>query len=317
MSRYATVQAVTAADEEPERSSWMPVDLTDALNNTDVPAPSILTRTDGCALLYPGRTHSFSGEPESCKSWAAVLACVQVLERGGRCLWVDYEDDDRGIVGRLRALGASDDAIVNGFVYLRPEEPLQTRDGRATAGEVDFAALITSTPFDLAIVDGVTEAMTTEGLDLMSNADVAVWMRRVPKRIANTTGAAVVVVDHLVKNREAQGRFAIGGQHKLAGLTGAAYKFEVRRPLARAIHDPVEGAVTVTVMKDRPGFVRGRAINGNVGVLELTSWPDGTLSAAIVPPGEAKGPDLHLVVERSPSTSTTTRAAPFEGPKKA
>jgi len=40
------------------------------------------------------------------------------------------------------------------------------------------------------------------------------------------TGAALVEVDHVAKNRETRGRFAIGGQQKLAGVA-VAYGVEV------------------------------------------------------------------------------------------
>ena len=87
---------------------------------------------------------------------------------------------------------------------------------------------------------------------------IAVWQRRLPKRIAST-GAAVGCVDHLSKNRDGQGRYAIGGQHKLAGVTGATYRFTVSKPLRRALSEPMTGRVTISVEKDRPGWVRARA----------------------------------------------------------
>jgi len=37
---------------------------------------------------------------------------------------------------------------------------------------------------------------------------------------AADTGAGVLMLDHVVKSEESRGRYAIGGQHKLAGLTG-------------------------------------------------------------------------------------------------
>jgi hypothetical protein len=49
-------------------------------------------------------------------------------------------------------------------------------------------------------------------------------------------------------------RFALGGQHKLAGLTGAAYKFTTAKFFTRATGtEPVVGRVIITVEKDRPG----------------------------------------------------------------
>ena len=279
-----------------ERSSWEPVDLTDALTGIDVPGPTMLARTDGVRLVYAGRTHQFAGESESCKTWAALLCVAQVLGQGGRVLWVDFEDDDRGIVSRLLSLSVPKYAIATMFTYVRPDEPLCNRHGVATAGNVAFGAVLED-DYDLAVVDGVTEAMTTEGLDLMSNADIATWSRRVPKRIATETGAAVIVIDHVTKSTEGRGRFAIGGQHKLAGLTGAAYTFDVLKRLSRAVGgEPVSGSVKSTVTKDRPGHVRGNAKGDTIGVLELTSYPDGGLTVNIVPAGEASTvPDIELL----------------------
>jgi hypothetical protein len=283
--------------DEGEVSTWTPVDLTDALEGIDVPGPTMLARTDGVKLIYAGRTHQFAGESESCKTWAALLCVAQVLHGGGFVLWVDFEDDDRGIVSRLLSLGVSKFSIFAQFTYIRPDEPLCTRHGQATAGNVAFGLALKARQYQLAVVDGVTEAMTTEGLDLMSNADIATWSRRVPKRITSENGAAVIVIDHVTKSTEGRGRFAIGGQHKLAGLTGAAYTFDVTKRLSRAVGgDPVEGSVKITVTKDRPGHVRGNAKGDTIGVLELTSYPDGGLTVKIVPAGEASTvPDIELL----------------------
>ncbi len=292
VGRYRNVATETA------QSSWAPIDLTDALAGHDVERPAMLCRTDGVALLYAARTHQFAGESESCKTWCALLVAAQTLNTAtGRVLWIDFEDDQHGIVARLRSLGVDPEAIRTRFVYLRPEEPLVARDGRATAGGVDFGQVLTE-PFDLAIIDGVTESMGNEGLDLMSNADVATWSRRLPKRIATATGAATASIDHVVKNAESRGRFAIGGQHKLAGLTGAAYRFDVVKRLARATDEPVEGVVTISVMKDRPGHVRAHAVEDRVGTLELTAWPDGGVTARIVPPGDSVTTPNLLLVKR-------------------
>ncbi|MGA0894614.1 MAG: AAA family ATPase [Ilumatobacteraceae bacterium] len=280
-----------------ERSSWAAVDLGDALAGVDVPGPSMLARTDDVRLVYRGRTHQFAGESESCKTWAALLCVKQTLDEGGTVLWIDFEDDDRGIVARLLSLGVDRSAIAEQFVYVRPDEPLHDRSGRATAGNVAFGAVLASRAFDLAVVDGVTEAMTTEGLDLMSNADIATWSRRVPKRIVDATGAGVIVIDHVTKSTEGRGRFAIGGQHKLSGLTGAAYVFDVTKRLSRSTNgEESTGSVRISVAKDRPGHVRGNARGDVIGVLELVAYPDGGLTAKIVPAGESSTvPDIHLL----------------------
>ena len=281
--RHRVEMSITDPDAA---STWTPVDLSDALAGVDVAPPTLLHRTDGVPLLYEGRTHQFAGESESCKTWAALLAVADVLEAGGRVLWIDFEDDDRGIVARLRSLMVPTASIAQRFTYIRPEEPLTTRDGRATGGAVAFGQLLDQS-FALAVVDGVTEAMTTEGLDPMSNTDAAVWSRRVPKPIASRTGAAVVVIDHVTKAGDTRGRYAIGGQHKLAGLTGAAYRFDATTRLSRAMGaEPVTGAVTVTITKDRPGYVRAHAVSDRVATLEITAYPDGGVIGRLRPVGE-------------------------------
>jgi AAA domain len=278
-------------DDKRTPTSWAPVDLTDALAGADIEPPELWERTDGVRLIYRARVHWFQGESETCKSWAAQQVVVDELAQGHDVLYIDFEDDDRGVVARLRALGADVEAIGEHLVYLRPDEPLQDRQGRFN-GALDLFPLLEARSFTLAVIDGVTEAMTTEGLGLLDNTEIAQWMRRLPRRIASR-GTAVICLDHLPKSTEAQGRYAIGGQHKLAGLSGAAYKFVTLRPLGRALGaDPVEGAVTITVMKDRPGWVRGRAPEGRVGTLELTAWPDGGVTTRLVPPTEELPADM-------------------------
>ncbi|MGD0083561.1 MAG: AAA family ATPase [Acidimicrobiales bacterium] len=282
-------------EEVREPTTWTPVDLTDALNRVDVEPPTLLARSDGMCMLYPGRTHAFQGESESCKSWAAQLAGKQEILAGHDVLYVDYEDDAPGVVARFFALGLTAEQIGAHLVYIRPDEPLNGRHGEATPASSDLLDAFKGRTFTLCIIDGVTEAMTTEGLGMLDNTDIAVWMRRLPRRIART-GAAVVVVDHLPKDRMNQGRYAIGGQHKLAGLTGAAYKFTLTKWFTRATgSEPVDGRVLITVEKDRPGYVRGRADDGKVGVLHLTSYPDGGVSAAVEPPTIGATTDRKLV----------------------
>jgi hypothetical protein len=279
-----------ALHEPRKPSSWTPVDLQPALAGDDIPPPTQMEREDGICLLYPGKVHWFQGESESLKSWAAQYAAAQVLLTPSddpymhNVLYIDFEDDDRGVVGRLRALGVPADAIRERFKYVRPIEPLSARNGAVTWASVDLYELTASfTNYSIAILDGVTEAMSLEGLDLISNQDISTWIKMLPRRLADT-GAAVAVIDHVTKSKEGRGRFAIGGQHKLAGIDGAAYGFECTRPLSRALVAPIEGRAIITVHKDRPGFVRARARDGVIGTLELVAYPDGGVTAKITTP---------------------------------
>jgi hypothetical protein len=278
-------------------SSWVPLDLTTAVKGDDVDPPSLLERSDGRCLLYSGRTHAFQGESETLKSWAAQLVTAQVIARGESVLYIDYEDDERSVVSRLMAMGLTPEQIIDGLTYIRPDEPLRTKTDEDTPAGEDFVDVLESRVFTLGIIDGMTEAMTTEGLDLNSNTDVATWMRRVPRRIART-GAAVAAIDHLPKDRNNQGRYALGGQHKLSGLTGAAYKFTIKRYLSRPYSsEPAEGRVLITVEKDRPGYVRGWSTGDQhaVGELLITSYPDGGITAGIEPMAKGESVDSGLI----------------------
>lgn len=287
-------------DTEPEDrkpTTWAPIDLTEALAGIDVPAPTFWLRSDGVPLIYASRTHWFQGPSESLKSMAAQMVAVEAVNEGRDVLYIDFEDDDRGVVARLLAMGSSPADIKAHMVYVRPDEALKARDGRWTPGGLDYLETLALRPWSVAILDGVTEAMTTEGMEILDNADTARWMRLLPRRISDT-GAAVIVIDHTTKNADSAGRFAIGAQHKLAGVTGATYKFETIRPLARADSEEITGQVRITVTKDRPGWVRGQCAEGQVGMFEVTSYPDGGLSAAVLAPGsESSAVDMVLVGE--------------------
>ena len=68
----------------------------------------------------------------------------------------------------------------------------------------------------LVILDGVTEAMSALGLDPERGTDVANFYGAMPLWFAGT-GAAVVMLDHVVKNTTTRGRWATGSQHKISG----------------------------------------------------------------------------------------------------
>jgi hypothetical protein len=281
---------VSHARGELTPTSWQPRLLVDAVNGDGPEPPEALQRDDGVGLLYRERIHWLQGESESLKSWLAQIAVAQALSRHESVLYIDFEDDERGVVARLLALGVPKVTILDPqqFCYLRPDEPLYNRQHAALPGAIELEVILDALgTVDLAIIDGVTEAMATEGLNPLDNVDIALWMRRLPRHLADA-GAAVACIDHVTKNREAQGRYALGGQHKLAGVSGAVYKVTAHRRLSRAGAEPVAGISIVTVEKDRPGWVRSKADSDDrIAVLEVTAYPDGGVTAHLVPPDEA------------------------------
>ncbi|MBV8542552.1 MAG: bifunctional DNA primase/polymerase [Pseudonocardiales bacterium] len=234
-------------DEEDASSSWEPIDLSPYLDGTfSRPEPGILYRDDGIGLLYPGRVHWAHGESESGKSMVAQIATVTVIRAGGQVLYLDHESDPGEITARLLALGADPADILTYLVYIRPDESsMVVRSAQA------FERLM-SQSYELAVVDGVTDAL---GLDQASSKDldeVAAWMRRMPRTIAKRTGAAVIAIDHVTKDSGSRGRFAIGSQAKLAGIDGAAFVVEPAKPLGKGLI----GEIVLRIAKDRPGSLR-------------------------------------------------------------
>jgi hypothetical protein len=229
-----------------EQSSWKPADLISHINGTVfIPCAEILTRTDGANLIYPGRVHSFYGESESGKSWLAQYTVAQELEKDHDCIYIDFEADAGDIVSRLRLLGVPDGRIVNGLTYIRPETKPHEADPF-------WQELLERTNATLIIIDGVTEALTLWGGESKDNDSITSWTRRFPRRLAKATGAAVITIDHVSKSADTRGRFAIGGQAKLAALDGAAFLIEPLEVLAPG----KVGKLSIRVTKDRPGAVR-------------------------------------------------------------
>jgi hypothetical protein len=242
---------IQSAEEQLEafkqRKSWAPVNLESILDGSFVPLmPTMFTRKDGISLLYPGLTHSFFGESESGKSLILQLECINLLRQGFDVLYLDFEDQPQGVVGRFIEFGCDKELIRRHLVYVRPDEKFNEESAEWQG--------ILSRRYALAVIDGVTEAMGLTGHELIDNSDVAEFSRLLPNALASKTGAAVVMIDHVSKSSESRGRGAIGGQHKLAAITGAAYLVEPETPLGRGKH----GVVVLRLAKDRPGWLRDR-----------------------------------------------------------
>lgn len=255
--RQPTEEELASAEQEleasgqGEKSSWQPVDVDAILNGTLVRAqPTILHLDDAeGALFYTGKTHWMFGETESGKTWVALVAAAEVLNNDGKVIYVDFEDEAITVVTRLMLLGVPK-SLLRGrkgrFRYVRPEEGVIENDNAARAYEelLEFGA-------NFVVLDGVTESLGLERMSLKDNDDIAYWQQRLARPLADA-GAAVCCIDHVTKARDGRGRFPIGAQHKLAGVTGAAYVVTPQQALRRG----GTGTLEVRVAKDRPGAVR-------------------------------------------------------------
>lgn len=239
---------MTDTPEEETAPSWEPIDLTAVLNGTyRVEPPTHMKRTDSAALLYPGKVHALQGEPESGKSLVMQAEIAQILMQGLKALLIDFESDQGTVVDRLRKLGVTPQQIRDNLHYVRPEVSPYNLTSEYAAW-----ALLLGNQYTLAVIDGVTEAFAVYGVKSVDNDEVTRWGRDVPRQLAQRTGAAVVVVDHVTKDAESRGRFAIGAQAKMSYLTGASYSVEVVAPIGVGM----AGKLAIRVGKDRPGLVR-------------------------------------------------------------
>jgi len=234
---------------EGKESSWKPIPLKDYFDGLfATPVATILKRNDGHGLIYTGRVHSIYGESESGKSWVAQIASAEMLKDDKKVIYIDFESDAIDIVNRLKSLGVSRANLLQYFTYIRP-------DGPREADDPYWQAILEPQSAELIIIDGVTESLTMWGGETKDNDAITRWMRIFPRTIATASGAAVVLIDHITKNAETRGRFAIGGQAKLATIDGAAYLVEPLEALAPGRI----GTLTMRVTKDRPGFIRKTA----------------------------------------------------------
>lgn len=241
-------------------SSWAAVDLGPYLSGQVVmPEPSILRRSDGRGLLYPGRVNMIYGKSESGKSWLSLVACVQEMTEGERVMYLDMEDEPTNTLARMQALGAGDDDLKMLFRYVHPEGPLSgmqrykfgvkpTEEGQRS--ESVFRALLDSYDPTLVVVDGMTVLYGLHGHDTndaMATDVITSWLKSLTRRGRTT----VIVIDHTGKGG-GPGASPIGAHHKTAMVQGASLRADaIERPMPGAI-----GTMNLVVHKDRPGAVR-------------------------------------------------------------
>lgn len=241
--------------EERESTGWSFFDLESVLDGSyKPPQPTVGCRDDGVGLFYPGKLNSVAGESEGGKTWMALLACVTEMKRGNHVVYLDFEDDAGAVVTRLLVIGATPQDVRTFFHYVRPEAAPDVAD-RAT-----FMQAVAAVQPTLAVADGVTEGMSMFGLELKDNTDIAKFGQHLLRPFIKL-GAAAVTLDHVVKSGENRGRYALGGVHKLNGLSGVMYIVEPIDPFGIG----VTGRSRIRIAKDRPAQIRRHALPGKRG----------------------------------------------------
>jgi AAA domain len=219
------------------QGSWQCIDLLElAMRPTEPP-------TIG-GLLYPGKRTVLSGETESLKTWLALILAKAEMDVGHPAVWADMDAMGAGeVLSRLRALGAGDEEIAGSFHYFEPQEPLA---GQALAG---LCELIRARDVRLAVFDAFNAMLSLHGLDPNSTPDVEAFWREVATPLT-VAGAAVVMLDHVVKDTDKRGKYAYGSERKASGAI-VHVGFRLIEPLRRGTC----GIARLTTQKDRLGFL--------------------------------------------------------------
>jgi len=233
------------------------------------------------------------------KTWAALVTAAGELAAGNVVVYVDFEDDEVGIVGRLLGLGVDPEAIKRGLRYVHPDAAPTDDEYRALLKLAKTASLV--------VVDSVGEWLGLAGVEGNSDAQVAEWTQRYVKRLARE-GAAVLLLDHMPHDdrNERHVMRAIGSQRKMAAVTGAAFRVAEVEPPGRGRR----GVVQLVAAKDRHGHW-GRRLPAADLVLDATGEGEG-VAAELRPPRAIVTPetdDLLLALHRAGETGLTDEEA--------
>lgn len=205
--------------------------------------PTMLTRTDGQSLIYPGMLHWLMGEPGKGKSWVAVHLAAEQLRQDRHVIYLDWEGNRQTIGSRLANLGVPADQAEACFHYLRP--PAITRPIASA-----IAALAADTHTTITICDGVAKALARNDLNEDKAPDVLAWLELLTTPICDA-GSAVLCLDHVAKDRENRGSWARGSGAKIGEVSGASWK--VKPKIAFSRHQA--GEIDLIQTKDREGHV--------------------------------------------------------------
>lgn len=255
---------------------WRIVDFPPSVVIPEIPDPELLTLSDGSSLLYPGESHSLYGEPESGKTWLALYAMKQEIEKGNSVVLIDAEDRWEKSYRRMIQLGTDPHAVSEHFRYIKPMSPT----------ELEEVAYVLQAEPTLIVIDSTGESMGIEGFDQNADGDVAQWNQRLVHPLT-VNGACVLTLDHVVKSADGKGRWAIGSQRKLASITGAAYTVTVQSKWSRQDI----GHAKVECTKDRNGKIPRGHDAAKVIVAPTT---DGEGIMMKLDPGVPKGREMQV-----------------------
>jgi hypothetical protein len=199
------------------------------IRSEPAPAPDL-----GHGLFYRRQLHALIGESDAGKSLLMSAIVTELINAGRDVLWIDFEFQRRRNVQRMLEFGATDEALTRHL--FRVNHPL----GAPPAEAVEAFKGV-----ELVVADACTGLLAASGLGSNSDVDVDNAYTAALRPFCEN-GAAVVLIDHVTKDRETQGRYAVGSQRK-RGAADVAWGFKVIQTFKRG----QGGRAKLSVYRDR------------------------------------------------------------------
>lgn len=228
------------------------------------------------SVAAPDHLYVTDGHIVTHNTWVALVAAAEQIRAGRAVMYLDYEGSARIVGDRMRVLGVGPDQVDACLLYLRPGHITGDLAARLTAS-------VAATDAALVVIDGVAKALASAGLSEDSAPDVLSWLVTAVNPLADA-GAAVLMLDHVVKEKEGRGLWARGSGAKLGEVSGAAWVLRPDQPFSRT----QTGRARLVQAKDREGHV---GTDGAV-VATVQFRPDparGTLDITLDPPATESG----------------------------
>lgn len=280
------------------------VNVTEVLERGDIrpPAPSVGLRSDGIGLFYRGQVNLVFGDPESGKTLLAQCAAADELSIGKPALIIDLDHNGAGAtISRLISMGV-DEAVLRDpdmFRYCQPE------DSEHLAVVVNEC--IAWGP-SIVLLDSLGELLPMFGASSNSPDDFTRVHAAVIKPLAKS-GAAIVVIDHLPKNRDSQAFGSTGTTAKKRAIGGTSLRVTIQEPFRPGIG----GRAQVTLNKDRHGGLRAACPTEDREPIAATFklWnANGDVRWSFIPPAHDERPVLNGVTDADLKTLSELLPAP-------
>ena len=280
--------AATTTELAPVEPDWDTFDAMrmDVVRSTIGKLPAILSRTDGRTILYAQKVNTIAARPNGGKSWLAIKCAVEVVERGGRVLMLDFDNKRPGVLAG-RAQDMAVEGIFQNKEYFHFSDVELVKHPGAMAAAVQWLLTAKDPIFSTVIIDSDTAAgVPNDGGDALPwwKIHVTPW---------ETDELGVLVLSHRPKEGkdddedEEPSPGPMGSTTKRALPTGAVLIMKT----TKMWNGEVGGLVHLRVDKDRngelPGVERDTIVDMVVEHVEL----DGRrfLNITLEPPDSERG----------------------------